>query len=175
VTFETSETAARPAGDEFSASALYADAPPGAEVFDVREEDAVAGVLRWLLMETEADAAAYLRLGPGGVEQLRVEPRGLDPTGVAGLAGRAHEALMLTGREEHVTTDAATTRWLGVGGSKVLVLEGIPRRCGSPVSPSSGWPPRAAVPASPSWSGGFERFLGSCGRRSPRVSRLTSG
>jgi hypothetical protein len=126
VTFETSETAARPAGDESSASALYPDAPPGAEAFDVREEDAVAGVLRWLLMETDADAAAYLRLGPASVEQLRVEPRGLDPARVAGLAGRAHEALMLTGREEHATTDAATTRWLGVGGSKVLVLEGIP-------------------------------------------------
>jgi hypothetical protein len=55
-----------------------------------------------------------------------VEPRGLDPTQVATLAGRAHEALVLSGREEHTTTDAATTRWLGVGGSKVLVLEGIP-------------------------------------------------
>jgi hypothetical protein len=126
VTFEMSETAAHPAGDRSSASASYPDALPGGDAFDVREEDAVAGVLRWLLMETDADAAAYLRLGPGGVEQLRVEPRGLDPTRVAMLASRAHEALMLAGREEHATTDAATTRWLGVGGSKVLVLEGIP-------------------------------------------------
>jgi hypothetical protein len=123
VNFEMPETAAHPAGDRSSASAGHG--PQGRDVFDVREEDAVAGVLRWLLMETDADAAGYLRLGPGGVEQLRVEPRGLDPGQVAGLASRAHEALTRGGREEHVSAEAATTRWLGVGGSKVLVLEGM--------------------------------------------------
>jgi hypothetical protein len=94
--------------------------------FDIREDDAVAGVLRWILVETDADAVAYLRLGPGGAEQLRIEPRGLEPERVADLAGRAHDALMLSGREEHLTLETATTRWLGVGGSKVLVLEGVP-------------------------------------------------
>ena len=122
MTFEMPERGSDLAED----SSASPGAPSGIHAFDVREEDAVAGVLRWLLMETDADAAAYLRLGPGGVEQLRVEPRGLDPVQVATLAARGHEALMLAGREEHATAEAATTRWLGVGGSKVLVLEGIP-------------------------------------------------
>jgi hypothetical protein len=86
----------------------------------------VGGVLRWLLIETDAEAAAYLRLGPGGVEQLRVEPRGLNAIRVAGLAAAAQEALTRAGREEHLESEAATTRWLGVGGSKVVVLEKIP-------------------------------------------------
>lgn len=121
-----SETAAHPAGDRSSASAELPPALLGGALLEAREEDAVAGILRWLLMETEADAAAYLRLGPGGAEQLRVEPRGLDPSRVAALASRAHEALTLGGREQDPTEEAATTRWLGIGGSKVLVLEGIP-------------------------------------------------
>ena len=122
---ERPETVAPPAGGQASAPAALPSTPSGG-AFDVREEDAVAGVLRWLLVESEADAAAYLRLGPGSVEQLRVEPRGLGAERVAALAARAHEALTRTGREEHLSPEAATTRWLGVGGSKVLVLEGLP-------------------------------------------------
>jgi hypothetical protein len=119
------ETVAPPAGGASSAPAGRSTAPQDG-AFDVHEDEAVAGVLRWVLLETDADAAAYLRLGPGGAEQLRVEPRGLDAGTVADLAARAHDALTLTGREEHITLDAATTRWLGVGGSKVLVLGGVP-------------------------------------------------
>jgi hypothetical protein len=120
---EAPDTVASPVGGRSSAPTGLQNAQ-GA--FEVREDDAVAGVLRWLLVETDADAVAYLRLGPGGAEQLRIEPRGLEPERVADVAARAHDALMLSGREEHLTIDAATTRWLGVGGSKVLVLEGVP-------------------------------------------------
>jgi hypothetical protein len=125
VSYEGPGPVAPPGDDEPSAPASQPLAHR-ARAEDLSEEEAVGGVLRWLLIETDAEAAAYLRLGPGGVEQLRVEPRGLDALRVADLAVRAQEALTRTGREEHLESEAATTRWLGVGGSKVLVLEKIP-------------------------------------------------
>jgi hypothetical protein len=99
------------------------DVSAPSELVDLREEEAVGGVLRWLLAEIEAEAVAYLRLGPGGVEQFRVEPRGLDPQDLVDLVGRARDALVAPGRETAADGFSAT-RWLGVGGSKVIVVRG---------------------------------------------------
>jgi hypothetical protein len=91
---------------------------------DVRDAEDISGVLRWLLSETQADSAAFLRLSPGGKERFVVEPRGLDPGAVAILARGAREALVQS-TERSRSIDAAT-RWLGTGGSKAIVLQGTP-------------------------------------------------
>ncbi len=88
----------------------------------IRDAEDIAGVLRWLLSETQAESAAFLRLSPGGEERLVVEPRGLDPTTVTALARRAREALVRSSSTS--ASGWATTRWLGSGGSKALVLQG---------------------------------------------------
>jgi hypothetical protein len=90
----------------------------------VRDAEDISGVLRWLLSETQADSAAFLRLSPGGRERFVVEPRGLDPGAVAILARGAREALVQS-TERSRSIDAAT-RWLGSGGSKAIVLQGTP-------------------------------------------------
>ncbi|HEV2907490.1 MAG TPA: hypothetical protein VGZ50_09280 [Actinomycetota bacterium] len=90
----------------------------------VRDAEDISGVLRWLLSETQADSAAFLRLSPGGTERFVVEPRGLDPGAVAVLAQGAREALVQS-TERSRSIDAAT-RWLGTGGSKAIVLMGTP-------------------------------------------------
>jgi hypothetical protein len=90
----------------------------------VRDAEDISGVLRWLLSETQADSAAFLRLSPGGAERFVVEPRGLDPGAVAVLARAAREALVQS-TERSRSIDAAT-RWLGNGGSKAIVLQGTP-------------------------------------------------
>ena len=90
----------------------------------VRDAGDITGVLRWLLSETQADSAAFLRLSPGGTERFVVEPRGLDPGAVATLAQGAREALVQSTERPH-SIDAAT-RWLGTGGSKAIVLQGTP-------------------------------------------------
>jgi hypothetical protein len=90
----------------------------------VRDAEDISGVLRWLLSETQADSAAFLRLSPGGTERFVVEPRGLDPGAVAVLAQGAREALVQS-TERSRSIDAAT-RWLGRGGSKAIVLMGTP-------------------------------------------------
>jgi hypothetical protein len=91
---------------------------------EVRDAEDISGVLRWLLSETQADSAAFLRLSPGGKERFVVEPRGLDPGAVAVLARGAREALVQS-TERSRSIDAAT-RWLGAGGSKAIVLQGTP-------------------------------------------------
>jgi hypothetical protein len=88
----------------------------------IRDAEDIAGVLRWLLSETQAESGAFLRLSPGGDERLVVEPRGLDPTTVTSLAQRAREALVRSTNTSPATS--AATRWLGSGGSKALVLQG---------------------------------------------------
>jgi hypothetical protein len=101
------------------APAQTSSVPPG-----VRDAEDISGVLRWLLSETQADSAAFLRLSPGGKERFVVEPRGLDPGAVAILARGAREALVQS-TERSRSIDAAT-RWLGTGGSKAIVLQGTP-------------------------------------------------
>jgi hypothetical protein len=92
----------------------------------VVDEDAlVSGVLRWLLSETEAEAAAYLCLRPGGGELLRVEPRGLPSQDVEFLVGQVRHAILQGGPEEELNEPLSMDRWLGTGGSKVVLLRGV--------------------------------------------------
>lgn len=84
------------------------------------DEDAVGGVLRWLLGEVEADAVALLELAPAG-ETLRIEPRGLDGTAVADLVAQARR-LLLGGEEPR--SGVAIVRWLGAGGTNLLMATG---------------------------------------------------
>jgi len=83
------------------------------------DEDVMAGVLRWLLSEVEADAVALLELSPRG-EGLRIEPRGLDGVSVAGLAEIARSSLL----GEEPAEGVSIARWLGAGGTNVLVATG---------------------------------------------------
>lgn len=92
------------------------------DLIALREEEALAGVLRWLLVETEAEAVAYLSLGPSGREDLRIEPRGLHADLVGDLAARARRALTEDPPSSPAKDDVALTRWLGVGGTKALAL-----------------------------------------------------
>jgi hypothetical protein len=112
----------RRAEDSSGGAAQTASPPPVPP--EVRDAEDISGVLRWLLSETQADSAAFLRLSPGGKERFVVEPRGLDPGIVAVLARGAREALVQS-TERSRSIDAAT-RWLGAGGSKAIVLQGTP-------------------------------------------------
>ncbi|HVM12180.1 MAG TPA: hypothetical protein VM638_06880 [Actinomycetota bacterium] len=85
----------------------------------------VSGVLRWLMAETEADAAALFTVAPGRGERVVVEPRGLDAASIAALARAGRDALLRP--DEEAGSGIVTTRWLGSGGSKALVLSGVPR------------------------------------------------
>ena len=76
-------------------------------------------VLRWLLRETEGEAAAYLELAPGGGERLLIEPRGLDDASILQVAHSARRALIGADPE-----NGSAARWLGEGGSRCLVLTG---------------------------------------------------
>jgi hypothetical protein len=89
----------------------------------VPEEDHVAGVLHWLVAETEAECVAYLHLAPGGRERIVVEPRGLEASTVAELARAGRQALL--GPRVEPPAGTVVTRWLGAGGSKVLLLRGV--------------------------------------------------
>src|SRR5688500_16639802 len=82
----------------------------------VRDAEDISGVLRWLLSETQADSAAFLRLSPGGTERFLVQPRGFDPGAVAILARGAGEALVQSLERSRYLR--AGTRWLRIGGSK---------------------------------------------------------
>lgn len=84
------------------------------------DEDAVGGVLRWLLSEVEADGVALLELSPRG-ETVRIEPRGLDASSVAALAGLARRSLLETGDPGDRISVA---RWVGAAGTSVLVAQG---------------------------------------------------
>lgn len=93
------------------------DRPPLASA--ERQVTGVPQILRWLLLETDAEEAVYLEVVPGGDERVWVEPRGLDSRAVAGLVGRARDALMRPGDPG---PDEGVVRWLGTGGSKCIVL-----------------------------------------------------
>ena len=84
------------------------------------DEDVVGGVLRWLLTEVEADAIALIELSPRG-EGLRIEPRGLDGASIAALAALARSSLL--GVEEPAD-EVSIARWLGTGGTNVLLATG---------------------------------------------------
>jgi hypothetical protein len=110
--------------------------PPKVDVESTRlsiAQGTVRGILRWLLTETEAEGVAFLQVAPGQHERLYLEPRGLLPATVAGLAVRARRALV-GGNGDTASTEGASSRWLGEGGPKVLVLAGVsPIRAAEPV------------------------------------------
>jgi hypothetical protein len=102
--------------------AAAASPAPAGVVATGSEDVNLRGVLRWLLFEADGDAAGFLQVAPGG-EQLFIEPRGLADAAVSDLARRAREA-MVAGPGERAAADVSTARWLGVGGSKLLIITG---------------------------------------------------
>jgi hypothetical protein len=87
-------------------------------------DDGVGGILRWLLSETDAESASFLMLGVGGVEKLRVEPRGLRSDDLNEIAARARDLLLETDLSGPIEDEQVVSRWLGIGGSKLILLRG---------------------------------------------------
>ncbi len=98
--------------------------PPDPTPID--EDGTATGVLRWLLGETEAESAAFLRLPPGGQERLLIEPRGLPELDVEYLARQTRHAIVAGSVEPGVNEPVSFARWLGPTGSKILVIRGVP-------------------------------------------------
>lgn len=90
------------------------------------EQGAVGAVLRWLLVETEAESAVYVRLSPAGEELFVLEPRGLASPDVAELVHQARHAMVEGSVEAEVNEPMAHARWLGKDGTKILLLRGTP-------------------------------------------------
>ncbi|MGH2676795.1 MAG: hypothetical protein ACRDHB_00345, partial [Actinomycetota bacterium] len=97
----------------------------GTESVGITEEQGVVGaVLRWLLMETEAESAVYVRLSPAGDELFVLEPRGLASPDVAELVRQARHAMVEGSVEPEVNEPMAHARWLGKDGTKIVLLRG---------------------------------------------------
>jgi hypothetical protein len=75
------------------------------------------------LFETDADAVSFLQVTRAG-EHLYIEPRALPDAAVADLARRAREAMIAGGHGERAAGDSSSSRWLGSGGSKLLLITG---------------------------------------------------
>jgi hypothetical protein len=88
------------------------------------ERGAVGAVLRWLLAETEAESAVYVRLSPAGEELFVLEPRGLASPDVAELVHQARHAMVEGSVEPEVNEPMAHARWLGKDGTKIVLLRG---------------------------------------------------
>ena len=89
------------------------------------EGDATVGeILRWVLDETEAEAAIYLRLSPGGDERFMVEPRALPAADVTYMARHARDVIIKGDIDPEVNEPTAHARWLGKTGSKIILLRG---------------------------------------------------
>jgi hypothetical protein len=99
---------------------------PGIAEAAVSDEDAaILDVLRWLLVETEAESGGYIRLSPSGAEHLLLEPRGLSSADVAELVHQARHAMVEGQVEEEVNVPMAHARWLGKEGTKIVILRGV--------------------------------------------------
>jgi hypothetical protein len=98
---------------------------PSPDATSIDEDGTATGVLRWLLGETEAESAAYLRLPLGGQERLLIEPRGLPALDVGYLAHQVRHAIVAGTVDPDVNEPVAFARWLGPTGSKILVLRGV--------------------------------------------------
>jgi hypothetical protein len=90
------------------------------------EQNAVGAVLRWLLVETEAECAVYVRLDPSGAESFVLEPRGLASPDVAEAVHQARHAMVEGAVESDVNEPMSHARWLGKDGSKIVLLRGVP-------------------------------------------------
>jgi hypothetical protein len=89
------------------------------------EEGAVGAVLRWLLVETEAESAVFVRLDPTGAERFVMEPRGLATPDVSELVHQARHAMVQGAVEQEVNEPMAHARWLGKEGTKIVLLRGV--------------------------------------------------
>jgi hypothetical protein len=100
---------------------------PGSPVSEpgvVDDDEGILDVLRWLLVETEAESGAYIRLSPSGEEHLLLEPRALTTADVAELVTQARHAMVEGRVEEEVNVPMAHARWLGKEGTKIVILRG---------------------------------------------------
>lgn len=99
---------------------------PRASPLDPASEEAIAGVLRWLLGEVGAEAVAYLHLGTEGEEKVMVEPRGLAAQDLLALVRRARYRLEEGVPEERPLVDESSIRWSAPLGASIIVFEGAP-------------------------------------------------
>ena len=105
--------------------------PDDAEVPQARLVGAAeAGILRWVIAESGADAGIYLRRDASGREHLQVEPRRLDAQKAISLVRRAGSALEEGPAEASAAagegeTTMLVTRWGETGDERVLILSGV--------------------------------------------------
>jgi len=98
---------------------------PEHEAIRVDEDAAIADVIRWLVVETEAESAAYILLTPSGAEHLLIEPRGLTSGDVGELVEQARHAMVEGRVQAEVNVPMAHARWLGREGTKIVMLRGV--------------------------------------------------
>lgn len=98
---------------------------PEPEAIRVDEDAAIADVIRWLVVETEAESAAYILLTPSGAEHLLIEPRGLTSGEVGELVEQARHAMVEGRVQAEVNVPMAHARWLGREGTKIVMLRGV--------------------------------------------------
>jgi len=98
---------------------------PEHEAIRVDEDAAIADVIRWLIVETEAESAAYILLTPSGAEHLLIEPRGLTSGDVGELVDQARHAMVEGRVQAEVNVPMAHARWLGREGTKIVMLRGV--------------------------------------------------
>jgi hypothetical protein len=98
---------------------------PEPEAIRVDEDAAIADVIRWLVVETEAESAVYILLTPSGAEHLLIEPRGLTSGDVGELVEQARHAMVEGRVQAEVNVPMAHARWLGREGTKIVMLRGV--------------------------------------------------
>ncbi len=104
----------------------------GPEDRDAATGQAQGALLRWLLAESGARAIAFVPTGPGSEERLHVEPRRLDAETMIGLVRLATRVAAAPSAVEEAPEDTLVARWIGAGGAKALVLQGVdPARAAS--------------------------------------------
>ncbi len=104
----------------------------GPEDLDAATGQAQGALLRWLLAESGARAIAFVPTGPGSEERLHVEPRRLDAETMIGLVRLATRVAAAPSAVEEAPEDTLVARWIGAGGAKALVLQGVdPARAAS--------------------------------------------
>ncbi|HXY72735.1 MAG TPA: hypothetical protein VEM41_09335 [Actinomycetota bacterium] len=90
---------------------------------------AEAGILRWVISQSGADAGIYLRRDASGDEHLQVEPRRLDAQKAISLVRRAGSALEESPAEASAAalegSPLLVTRWGEAGDERVIVLSGV--------------------------------------------------